>query len=1325
PPLPSSLSPHICILSSPDLQDLLAASSLPQLSEIFQSFSPLPQVTTRTTSLASVPHKAFALRFSDLSEIEASCREDEEERAVRMLDWIGSRINSRCAQWVDDMDKLSGKQPTRVPWWEELKRCVEGDHVPSKTETWNHPAAIILAVSTNTSNPLQAISNLHARAIELPSWVDPAYLRYTLIVHPKDSTLSDEEAGALFNAVKKQYGLHSYLLSLDMPNPPPAPVPVPTAKPRLPLAGTDTSDISTKISGSSRHGVSGVNTLRMNEKDIQQTAKFTREFLVMSLIPWMEKCVMDWNENFVSNRRLPSRLFSSTRRLFGSPSPSPSPLPTHRSSPSRASTYSSAPILTQPASAESPPQQRRLAEFATALGDFKLAVSVWETLSKEGKGGSDILPLLLSPSPAIPLHVNNALTSMFPPSTEPPAKIQLRALISAVRWEIGIDPSDFANEMLEGERWLVWAAGSAEEPPAALLLAHAALISSRKQALRRAALWYLMAANKLEKCGIKPLTMYFLRKAHDICKNRPKKELSPSFWDAEGQDSADSRDSDVMMPVIEHPLGRLMYSTGHVQDAVQIFLGLLKGSTSLPASTNDADSETAEVYLEDFRIAFELVFSIFASTPPNFEHQNNIQLPFPFCIASQSSLVFSNDNNGGDPSEWQKREEAWSRFSKNRGTPPRFAIDHKAYVNELFWVDLALKNPLDVDITLANLTLIVKESDVVDPSPSRVPVVIEVIENVTIGAKETRTIPISLKATRPVSLTITHATYNFLSLLPSTESLAVRGKRLYDTLAQRQTPTYSPDVLMQVNVAEAGCRLLASFVDDDELNLHQGEIRSLKLWLSNIGAGPIEEMWLVAGPNNLWLNEENEEATSHARPTVEVIHSSNSIESYKPFSVPLRPSSAFASGESREVSLTFHALDLEQKGIFLLLLYRETPDAPFKRLRKVQKCRVQPLFRITSFATPSTNLEEMYSLNLELQNISNSIARITHISTVSPSWTCNSSVFGKSGSVFPLQLSRFIIGVNPWDDPSGCEATLEFVMKQLSGIVHGKTVDSLDPPSINLCCSHVIQVSNIFSLSILILTHSAISNFIHSGKRHAVMESNLSSYPHIPPHTHPHIFPLFNPAALDVLAFWAIPAENRSGSILISGLNLGASHSPLREIVESVENAKITRSMYAETQREREELLQDVRNSDWNMEMNPLHVSVHTNNAEHDFVKGPCRLRVRFMIRNYSATLKSRFILKLNDATESESSSFDGQPAIYSGRLTFRACLEPRQHSTCVATAWIHRPGTYVLGAWSMDTEVLESIPTTSNNVETVRFRYTQKPLLTDSPFVNVRHVRR
>jgi len=155
-----------------------------------------------------------------------------------------------------------------------------------------------------------------------------------------------------------------------------------------------------------------MNTLRLGEQDIQQTAKFVREFVSMSLVPWMEKNVADWNENvtpashipgpyvdsficfqFASTRRLPSRLFSSTRRLFGSGASSPVPQQTHASSvspvPSGIRSMSQSSISSIPAGGHPPlSQQRRLAEFATILGDLKLALSVWETLKKDGKGGS-------------------------------------------------------------------------------------------------------------------------------------------------------------------------------------------------------------------------------------------------------------------------------------------------------------------------------------------------------------------------------------------------------------------------------------------------------------------------------------------------------------------------------------------------------------------------------------------------------------------------------------------------------------------------------------------------------------------------------------------------------------------------------------------------------------------------------------------------------------------------------------------------------------------------------------------------------------------------
>lgn len=104
-------------------------------------------------------------------------------------------------------------------------------------------------------------------------------------------------------------------------------------------------------------------------------------------------CVIDDRVQYAASRRLPSRLFSSTRRLFGtsySPTPAPSPLPgsprtSHSSTASQSSIMSGSTLV---GGTELPLRQRRLAEFATILGDIKLAVAVWETLRKDGKSGS-------------------------------------------------------------------------------------------------------------------------------------------------------------------------------------------------------------------------------------------------------------------------------------------------------------------------------------------------------------------------------------------------------------------------------------------------------------------------------------------------------------------------------------------------------------------------------------------------------------------------------------------------------------------------------------------------------------------------------------------------------------------------------------------------------------------------------------------------------------------------------------------------------------------------------------------------------------------------
>ncbi|KAL0579376.1 hypothetical protein V5O48_002652 [Marasmius crinis-equi] len=1324
PALPTSLSPHVCILSSPDLNEVLSAASLPSLPDVLQSFSPFPQVTTRTTTLNSVPHSSFALRFSDLEQVEAACKEDEEQRAARTLDWIGNRLSQRCGRWVEDLEKL-GDSAVRMPWWEELKRCAEGDNIPNRNETWNHPTAIILAVSTNAPNPLQAITALHSRAIDLPSWVDPTYLKFTLIIHPKESGLSDEEAGALYNAVKKQYGLQTYLLPVELPNPPPAPIPVPAAMPRLPPPDSDSPDFRPPPTPYTPHapqlpvptpkarGVSSaMNTLRMNEKDIQHTAKFTREFLVMSLIPWMERCVVEWNETvskYSSTRRLPSRLFSSTRRLFGSPSPSPAPGQHHSSAsvssaPLRSSTINGPISIQTNAQGAPPPQQRRLAEFATILGDFKLAVSVWESLRKDSKGGSEILPLVLSPSPAIQLHVSNAITALYGGSFDPPPLAQLRAIQYAVRWEIGIDSSDFLGDLLEGERWLVWAAGNSEEATSAILLAHAAFLSVKKRTRRRAAYWYLSAANRLEKCGIKPLTMFFLRKAQNLWSLAPEKELSPSFWDSEGIDPVKSQRFDAISAGIEYPLARLLYTTGDVSNAVHVFLSLLQNSSSSRLHKVSLDNteeygalpEKDHLYLDEFRVALEHLKSHL--TDP--EIWSTFKLSFTSCLPQQTKLRYSQEDQG-NAGVWSQREEAWNEFRKARGITQGLLKECKASVNETFWVDLVVRNPLHVEVNLSNVTVDIEEAGTAGSSSSQSFIETEVLSNITLYPRETRTIPIAVKSSKATTLVITHARYDFLSLLPTTESLACRGRRLHGTPAQRQTPTYGPDVVLKVVVAEAEQKLLANFVDTQRRVLLEGENTRLRLWLSNAGKRSIGEAWIVSDSDDeFWPSSRDGDSVDDGTgKEQEILPCDNTLSPRDPHPI-LSDGSTLEPGDDLEVPLTLYADGLGEKNFSVLIVYRENESDSYHQVSVTQVYEVQSLFRHRITARPSPNLDDLYLVDLHIENSSDSKAvQFTQVSTLSPLWTCRGLRKDQLSPLLPLQSCRLHFGVRHWQDSQGPDETIEFVKGKLRSVLQGRDVDRSDPPPINLCCNHIVKSAR--------SSNPNLRRFIFSRKRHSMTRSIRLCHPHIPPATHRCIFPLYNPAALDVLLSWSIPSEGRSGHLMISDLNVGAGHAALRGLLEESENAKTTRSMYSETRQERLEMFQAIRDSEWNVEMNPLVVHVTTPHVvKHDFSRGPCNTAATIYIRNYSSTLSSQFTLKLSGDPDLYSTlSNDDSPAPYMGRMSHRGTLAPHEDTSVQARLWITRPGSYVLGGWRLETEVLEDGQPTA-----IRHRYAQEP---------------
>lgn len=97
-----------------------------------------------------------------------------------------------------------------------LRKLLSGTHqVPY--ETFTHPLTCIIAVSSRSQGPLEKIRQLYSASgrsnINIPPWVGVDYLRYYVLVHDEDRD-DIARSTALFDLMKRHFGLHCYLLRL-------------------------------------------------------------------------------------------------------------------------------------------------------------------------------------------------------------------------------------------------------------------------------------------------------------------------------------------------------------------------------------------------------------------------------------------------------------------------------------------------------------------------------------------------------------------------------------------------------------------------------------------------------------------------------------------------------------------------------------------------------------------------------------------------------------------------------------------------------------------------------------------------------------------------------------------------------------------------------------------------------------------------------------------------------------------------------------------------------------------------------------------------------
>ena len=184
---------------------------------------------------------------------------------------------------------------------------------------------------------------------------------------------------------------------------------------------------------------------------------------------------------------------------------------------------------------------------------------------------------------------------------------------------------------------------------------------------------------------------------------------------------------------------------------------------------------------------------------------------------------------------------------------------------------------------------------------------------------------------------------------------------------------------------------------------------------------------------------------------------------------------------------------------------------------------------------------------------------------------------------------------------------------KLTHILKEQPADESLPPPITILCNYLNEVckltvpvaykADVYAKvpSYSIKARSTMS-LLHQGRRNIITRQLAAQHLYIGPAIHPYIFPLYHPHSLDIILFWDVPSDGRSGHILVSGAILGAEHGALNAAIQETEEMKVKRSMYAETQRERSSVLEAIRASEWNAEMNPVSlVTIEPDIVRHNF----------------------------------------------------------------------------------------------------------------------------
>ncbi|KAL4807574.1 ER-golgi trafficking TRAPP I complex 85 kDa subunit-domain-containing protein [Aspergillus unguis] len=378
-----AFSPVIGVYASPDTDELVRQKGFTNgFWELIRPFGEnVPgKLVVRDSVGSSRGWEDYGVRFADLGEI---CRAPHDSQSrisplsqvekvlQKQLDSIGGSLNG--STHPEDLIGLSSTSPLYKQYLRQLLSIASD----SPHETFRHPVASVIAISSRNSDPLESLRQLYADTNtgqrKVPDWIHPEYLRYYVLVHDEDR--DDITASTkLYDQMKRHFGLHCHLLRLRSNQC------VVTDDDSVQIPECEWLSPSERLSERTEPLVDldSDGQLYLFESDVMAIKAFVRELVAQSVVPFMENRVAVWNDQVASRRRgISGRFMSMSRKWAGFGSGSRS----SGSGGGASGNYNVSQGFYHFDHSEA--ILRKMADYAFMLRDWKLAASTYELLRSD------------------------------------------------------------------------------------------------------------------------------------------------------------------------------------------------------------------------------------------------------------------------------------------------------------------------------------------------------------------------------------------------------------------------------------------------------------------------------------------------------------------------------------------------------------------------------------------------------------------------------------------------------------------------------------------------------------------------------------------------------------------------------------------------------------------------------------------------------------------------------------------------------------------------------------------------------------------------------